>query len=268
MAGTVKCVYEFVGEVDTDLSLSLGDIIKITDVVSGDWYVGTCNGKTGQFPKAFVEVVESTGELFEVALAVSNFVGEQEGDIALKEGEVVIITEIIDDNWAVGHTHGGNKGTFPRAFVKQISFEDSVLKNALQAASVEPKLESVEYTETTDESLVDGPENIFTAISPFVAQGESELNVVVGENIEVLSVYDDFWLEGKTKNGKIGIFPKMCIDYPEETDEMSTEADSDVSKTEEKVSIVTEPAQCPLEKEVEVLCACLLYTSPSPRDRG
>ena len=266
MAGTVKCIYEFVGEVDTDLSLSIGDIIKINNVVSDDWYEGTCNGKTGQFPKAFVEVVESTGELFEMALAVSNFAGEQEGDIALKEGEVVIITEIIDNNWAVGHTHGGNKGTFPRAFVKQISFEDSVLKNALQAASVEPKIESVESTETADESFVDGPENVYTAISPFVAQGESELNVVVGENIEVLSVYDDFWLEGKTKNGKIGIFPKMCIDYPEETDKMPTEADSDVSKTEEGVSIETETALCPSEKEEGMLCAIFDYNSSMEGD--
>lgn len=246
MAGTVvKCVYEFVGEVDTDLSLSLGDLIKITNVVSDDWYEGTCNGKSGQFPKAFVEAVESTGDLFEMALAVANFPGEQEGDIALKEGEVVIITEIIDDNWAVGHTHGGNKGTFPRAFIKQISFEDIALKNALQA-SVEPQNES---TETENKCFVEGTEyNVYTAISPFVAQGESELNIVVGENIEVLSVYDDFWLEGKTQNGKIGIFPRMCIDYPEETIEIPTVVDSDISLTEVEVEEI--PVEYPPENEM------------------
>ena len=262
MAGTVvKCIYEFVGEVDTDLSLNLGDLIKITNVVSDDWYEGTCNGKSGQFPKAFVEAVESTGELFEMAIAVANFPGEQEGDIALKEGEVVIITEIIDDNWAVGHTHGGNKGTFPRAFVKQISFEDNALKNALQA-SVEPKTESVESTETANEDLDDGSENNYTVISPFVAQGKNELNIVVGENIEVLSAYDDFWLEGKTQNGKIGIFPKMCIDYPEETKGTPSLADSVESKTEGETSLerVEEiPTECPLEKEM--LCATFDYNS-------
>uniref|UniRef100_A0A7M5X0L1 SH3 domain-containing protein n=1 Tax=Clytia hemisphaerica TaxID=252671 RepID=A0A7M5X0L1_9CNID len=148
MAGTVvKCIFAFTGEVDTDLSLDVGDLIKITKVLSDDWYEGTCNGRNGQFPKAFVE---KTSEVFEMALAITHFPGEEKGDLPLNEGDVVIITEIIDDNWAVGHTHGGHKGTFPRAFVKEISFEDSVMKNALQAA-VEPMETAVE--ENSDVSV-------------------------------------------------------------------------------------------------------------------
>ena len=263
MAATVvKCLYEFVGEAETDLSLSLGDLIKITNVVSDDWYEGTCNGKSGQFPKAFVEAVKSS-EIFEMALAVANFSSEQEGDISLKEGEVVIITEIIDDNWAIGHTHGGNKGSFPRAFIKQISFEDSALKNALQA-SVEPKDKMVGLTNTDNETVEDGPpsSNTYAVISPFVAQGENELNIVVGDIVEVLSTYDDFWLEGKLQSGKTGIFPKMCIDYREEINEKLAVANSDqvISKVEVE-SVIERTEEPKSDPEKCMLSAIFVYNS-------
>jgi Variant SH3 domain./SH3 domain. len=226
MAGTVvKCIYGFEGEVQSDLSLNIGDIIKISKVVSDDWFEGTCNGKTGQFPKAFVE---KTNEIFDLAIAVSAFNGEQDGDLSLAEGEVIIITEVIDENWAIGHTHGGKKGTFPRAFVKQISFEDNDMKNALQSAM--PTLKETENNIANKEPFVEEGENRYSVLNPFSAQGDTELNLIAGNTVEVLKTYDDFWLEGEClQNGKSGLFPRTCIDYP---DYETSETPESLSKAE------------------------------------
>ena len=261
MAGTiVKCVYGFEGEVDSDLSLNIGDLIKITKVVSDDWYEGTCNGQTGQFPKAFVE---ETKEIFDLAIAVNAFNGEQDGDLSLAEGEVIIITEIIDENWAIGHTHGGKKGTFPRAFVKQISFEDNAMKNALQSAV--PTLNETEDIGKKEEpkSLTEEDKNVYPVLSPFSAQSDSELDLIAGNTVEVLSTYDDFWLEGRClQSGEVGIFPRTCIDYPDY--EMPIGASQEpVVEIEDKKSNIHEAKE---EEEEEYFIAIFDYIGSEAGD--
>lgn len=225
MTGTyVKCIYKFDGEVESDLLLDVGDLVKVTKVISDDWYEGTINGATGQFPKAFVEDTSidqdqepknsnKSMEVFDMAIAVNSFSAEQDGDLPLNEGEVVVITEIVNEDWAVGYTHGGHKGTFPRIFVKQISFENNAMKNALHA--VVPSFEVEKGNETNNEVLNDTSDR-YLVIDPFFAQGDNELNLKKGDIVIVVGVFDDFWLEGKLDNGKTGIFPRTCVDFPEE----------------------------------------------------
>lgn len=212
MAGTiVKCLYTFEAETDTDLSISVGDLIKVTNVVSDDWYEGVLNGRTGQFPKAFVE---NAKDIFDVGIAVSKFEGEQEGDLSLEEGDFVVITEVIDENWSKGYTHGGSAGVFPQNFVKLVSFEDSAMRAALQEVVPGLNSEPIMEEDHSGESYCD---NVFTVVSPFNAQTEDELGLIVGARVYILQEIDNFWLEGKLDNGKQGMFPRTCVDYPDTT---------------------------------------------------
>ena len=197
-----KCIYEFVAETESDLSLTPNDLVKITKVINEDWYEGICNGKKGQFPKAFVE---QSNEMFDVGIAISSFTTEQEGDLSLTQGEFVVITEAIDTNWLKGYTHGGKKGIFPVTFVQKIDFgEPSGSQNI--SAGTESNYKD-EYIENDTSRWVTVTEN-------FTAQSSNELELVKGMTVEVLEEIDEFWCEGQTKDGVKGMFPRTFVDLP------------------------------------------------------
>ena len=197
-----KCIYEFVAETESDLSLTPNDLVKITKVINEDWYEGICNGKKGQFPKAFVE---QSNEMFDVGIAISSFTAEQDGDLSLTQGEFVVITEAIDTNWLKGYTHSGKKGIFPVTFVQKIDFgEPSGSQNI--STGTESKYKD-EYVENDTSKWVTVTEN-------FTAQSSNELKLVKGMTVEVLEEIDEFWCEGQTKDGVRGMFPRTFVDLP------------------------------------------------------
>ena len=49
-------LYEFPGEAEGDLPLSVGDEVEVLEVIDSDWMRGRVEGKQGIFPAAFVEV--------------------------------------------------------------------------------------------------------------------------------------------------------------------------------------------------------------------
>ncbi|XP_070553885.1 SH3 domain-containing protein 19-like isoform X2 [Ptychodera flava] len=52
-----EALYDFTGESDGDLSFKAGDTIYLLNKVTDEWYNGELNGKVGQFPVAFVEII-------------------------------------------------------------------------------------------------------------------------------------------------------------------------------------------------------------------
>ncbi|XP_038056964.1 sorbin and SH3 domain-containing protein 1 homolog [Patiria miniata] len=54
--GTCKAVYDFHAEEADELNITSGDVIEILEYVSADWINGRLKGKTGKFPKAFVDI--------------------------------------------------------------------------------------------------------------------------------------------------------------------------------------------------------------------
>jgi len=53
-----KALYAFQPQSQTELALKPGDIILITNNSNADWWVGTCNGKTGDFPANYVQLLK------------------------------------------------------------------------------------------------------------------------------------------------------------------------------------------------------------------
>lgn len=52
----VKAIFEYKSDYEDDLSFPVGQLITVTEVEDEEWYSGTYDGKSGMFPKNFVEV--------------------------------------------------------------------------------------------------------------------------------------------------------------------------------------------------------------------
>lgn len=148
-----RCVarFDFDGEQSDELSFSEGDVIKLKEYVGEEWARGEVNGHAGVFPLNYVEVLEdfppateqkpasnkfalpgkagsfktqtsytaseakSYGE--EWAVALYDFTAEAEGDLPFQQGDRILVTAHIDDEWWSGRMNG-REGFFPKAFVE------------------------------------------------------------------------------------------------------------------------------------------------------
>lgn len=57
--GLGKARYQFEGEAAEDLSFREGDSIELVRYINDEWMVGKLNGRTGQFPVNFIEIIKA-----------------------------------------------------------------------------------------------------------------------------------------------------------------------------------------------------------------
>ncbi|KAF8003903.1 hypothetical protein HF325_001351 [Metschnikowia pulcherrima] len=57
----VKALHEYKSDYDDDLQFAAGQVITVTDIEDDEWYSGTYGGKSGLFPKNFVETLTLSG---------------------------------------------------------------------------------------------------------------------------------------------------------------------------------------------------------------
>ncbi|XP_077984394.1 SH3 domain-containing protein 19-like [Glandiceps talaboti] len=137
--GGSHCIakYDYEAASSDDLDFKEGDKIILLERISDDWYKGSCHGKEGMFPKAFVDVVEdlpkdisskrsstrqrggSFEELMPKAEALHDFTGETSGELTFKAGDVIYLLEKVNDDWYSGELKG-SVGQFPVGFVEII----------------------------------------------------------------------------------------------------------------------------------------------------
>ncbi|KAI8368299.1 uncharacterized protein BYT42DRAFT_625103 [Radiomyces spectabilis] len=53
--GMAEALYDYRAQNPEDLSITRGDIIQITEYVNDDWWRGSLQGRTGMFPKTYVQ---------------------------------------------------------------------------------------------------------------------------------------------------------------------------------------------------------------------
>ncbi|KAJ8678926.1 hypothetical protein QAD02_014713 [Eretmocerus hayati] len=123
-------------------------------------------------------LVENSERPYGVALY--DFPASQPGDLDLKEGDIVYLTKVINDNWIEGRV-GNCEGIFPFNFVD--------VKIPLPGLST----------------------NVVTALYAFEAETSDDLSFKEGARINVLSRISDEWLYGEC-NGKKGQFPANFVD--------------------------------------------------------
>ncbi|KAI7869299.1 hypothetical protein BDF14DRAFT_1722931 [Spinellus fusiger] len=64
-----------------------------------------------------------------------------------------------------------------------------------------------------------GSVGVFTVVSSYTPTLSDELDIEVGDRIEIFSIYDDGWCQGinLTSGSSKGVFPKHCTDYASAT---------------------------------------------------
>ncbi|XP_011494417.1 PREDICTED: uncharacterized protein B0303.7 [Ceratosolen solmsi marchali] len=133
-------------------------------------------------PECIAELEDGLPENTErpYGVALYDFEASQAGDLDLKEGDVVYLTNLINDNWMEGRV-GDREGIFP------VNFLDVKIPLPGQNA------------------------NVVNALYTFKAEITEDLSFEEGARIKVLSRISDDWLYGEY-NGKKGQFPANFVD--------------------------------------------------------
>lgn len=198
-----------------DLPFPEGAVIKLVERVDGEWYKGEYNGRTGIFPKGYVEVLEdlsakptsvspalSLVSSDNLATALYDFDAAEDGELSFKEGNRIKIVGKFNEDWYIG-TLNGKQGRFPANFVDKVPTDMS--------SNSEPAIKSVEP-------------HAFVQYD-FDAEGDEELSLKAGETVLLLEKIGNDWLKGRYR-GKDGIFPKsfveVIVDLPQKKQQTKT----------------------------------------------
>ncbi|OXU22019.1 hypothetical protein TSAR_006757 [Trichomalopsis sarcophagae] len=136
----------FRGEQPGDLSFSQGEIIIGNAESSSDWLTGHIGPREGIFPASYVwqldlNILKKSMQKKIVkrkAKVKANLTAQLDEELDLVEGEIVTVTEILDDGWCRGYKDDGKEGIFPEGF---ITYQDDTnideIDNTCNAAAVE-----------------------------------------------------------------------------------------------------------------------------------
>lgn len=128
--GRYRAHFAFNGE-EGELTFCDGDVIALIEYVNEEWGRGSLNGRTGNFPLNFVQLVQeipvknSTPEssaptacvgVGQTGRTLYDFTPESEDELCLKVGDVVSSLEEVDDEWFEGE-FAGRRGIIPKNYI-------------------------------------------------------------------------------------------------------------------------------------------------------
>ncbi|XP_038569042.1 SH3 domain-containing protein 19 isoform X1 [Micropterus salmoides] len=217
--------FDFEGEHIDELSFSEGDVIQLKEYIGQDWARGQIGVFTGIFPLNFVEVIEdlppppsqqqqsnrialpgmaasrnthsevakpaqASQSCVEWGVALYDFAGNSDNDLSFQQGDSILITEHIDDEWSCGQLNG-REGMFPRAYVET----------------------------STGQQSSDKQQNVYgggraRARFDFESDCDEELSLKVGDIITNLESIDEEWFLGDLR-GKRALVPKNYVEVLE-----------------------------------------------------
>uniref|UniRef100_A0A3B3CJ25 Osteoclast-stimulating factor 1 n=1 Tax=Oryzias melastigma TaxID=30732 RepID=A0A3B3CJ25_ORYME len=129
-------------------------------------------------------------------LVLLDFEGTASDELTVKTGDVLKnVTKASEEGWLYGELRG-KRGIFPVNFVKEIPVY-LIGDNKREPRSIRKpkKVKQVRQCEVT---------------FAYTPQNEDELELVVGETIEIIREIEDGWWMG-VKNGKVGAFPSNFV---------------------------------------------------------
>ncbi|KAH0616033.1 hypothetical protein JD844_026810 [Phrynosoma platyrhinos] len=145
-------LHNFIAEQTGDLNLNSGEIVYLMEKIDDEWYRGKCRNHTGIFPSCFVKVIVDipkennrreipfsspsivyvliTDVQLKIVLKLCYFrgprciarfeyIGDQKDELSFSEGEIIILKEYVNEEWAKGELRG-TSGIFPLNFVEII----------------------------------------------------------------------------------------------------------------------------------------------------
>ncbi|XP_029308274.1 SH3 domain-containing protein 21 isoform X2 [Cottoperca gobio] len=129
-------------------------------------------------------------------LVLLDFEGNMGDEIAVRTGDVVKnVTKASEEGWLEGELRG-KRGIFPALFAKEVPV--SLLGNSQREPRSIRKTKRKKQTRKCEVAFA------------YCALNEDELQLVIGETIEIIKEIEDGWWMG-VKDGKVGAFPSNFV---------------------------------------------------------
>ncbi|KAL4224790.1 hypothetical protein ACF0H5_015486 [Mactra antiquata] len=195
-----QALVDAVGQLDEELSFQVGDIIKVTEVVDEDWYIGEVRGKSGMFLASCVQLLNED----ECNSSVREDIDVTQTGTSQKYGtsQSSINHEII------------NKPNQQSKFVRQDNIsthEDVPSGNNINSDTVERTISYTSENTKAHNDSNDGVTPYGRTLYPFVGELSDELSFSANDIVTLIQHVDDQWIEGEL-DGKIGVFPSNYIE--------------------------------------------------------
>ncbi|XP_059156460.1 dynamin-binding protein-like isoform X2 [Physella acuta] len=191
----VKVIYDFVAEAVTDLSIHCGDIVQIT----------------GQ----------------KIFLALEDFPAEQDEDLDISKGDIIVGLEPIDEDWWRGK-NGPLKGIFPLSFVVELSSNPSSSNpsssnpsssnpsssnpSSSNPSSSNPSSSNPSSSNPSSSNPSSVPvAHLARALYDVIPQLDGELALKTGDVLEVTQSIDSDWFYGRLA-GREGLVSAVCVE--------------------------------------------------------
>ncbi|CAI5672676.1 unnamed protein product [Oreochromis niloticus] len=143
------------------------------------------------------------------AVVEFDYEAQQDDELSLTAGDIIVNIRRDEGGWWEGEL-GGRRGLFPDNFVREIKKEGK--RDGGQASTIRPDLANGSASPVLDSTVRPGRkgEQIrkrrCKAAFSYVPQHEDELELKIGDVIEIISEVEEGWWEG-VLNGKTGMFP-------------------------------------------------------------
>ncbi|XP_068082525.1 dynamin-binding protein isoform X2 [Anabrus simplex] len=174
-------LYPFYAQFDNELSFHEGEIVTLIRHVNKEWVEGKIDGRKGIFPSSYINIIvdcnidfapmtENVHHSFRgddpsnkvennlipdsFAVVLYNFDAQMNGDITVKDGEVVYILKQINEDWCEVKNHTGNAGLCPRNYLAPYTLPGKSKHISHQR-----------YSLANDSSMRDSEDNIISPIN-------------------------------------------------------------------------------------------------------
>lgn len=210
-----KALFDFEPIEATQLKLQQGDVIILLDDEDPEWWLGEKNGKSGYFPKTYVEILEEKRPALMIgaqkAKALFDYEAKGESELTMKVGDIITLTSVDGEEWWEGELNG-NIGFFPKLYVELLPLDES-----LRAVSITPSLPKKAIPEPKKETVKNpNTSKKVKALFDYEARGPTEISLKSGDVIVLISMEDEEWWEGEL-NGSVGYFPKLYVQLIDES---------------------------------------------------
>uniref|UniRef100_S4RB59 Sorbin and SH3 domain containing 1 n=1 Tax=Petromyzon marinus TaxID=7757 RepID=S4RB59_PETMA len=236
---TARAKYNFRAQSQKELPLHKGDVVYINRQVDQNWYEGEHHGRVGIFPATYVELqptqekaplsplAAAPPQVIQCGEAVGkfNFTADSHLEMSFKKRKAIMLLIVVMINWATTSTAGTTRiqGWFDRKCLKRSRHPlhqgtDPYSPIPSSSLSLSPPRSLISYPEQPqpqqpvripdDFHLTGEPFERFQAIYNYKPQNEDELELLVGDVVEVMEKCDDGWFVGTSRRTRLfGTFP-------------------------------------------------------------
>ncbi|XP_068961610.1 SH3 domain-containing protein 19 isoform X2 [Petaurus breviceps papuanus] len=216
-------LHDFPAEQADDLNLTSGETVYLLEKIDNDWYRGKCQNQTGIFPANYVKVIidvpeGGNGKKGSISshcvtgprcVARFEYIGDQKDELSFSEGEMIVLKEYINDEWARGERNG-KTGIFPLNFVEIVEDLSDQSTNIAAVSSKRTPLNTRRNASGSHLQKDSCSGEWCEALHDFIAETDEDLPFKKGDRILIIEHLDSDWYRGRL-NSTEGIFPAVFV---------------------------------------------------------